>query len=390
MYKRFLALTLSSMLVLSAVSGCGKKQEEEEATTEASYSINLTETATLNDSSEVDMSKDGKVMSDLNGDWIDKDLAKQRPIAVMVNNIIDAMPQSGVEDAQVIYEMLEEGGITRLMAIYEPDYTGAEKIGPIRSARHYYDRKALEYDAVFVHWGQSIYAEHEFETLKPLDQVDLNGKDGEYGFRSEDREAPHNAYSSGKNILEAIKNDDFNLEKDENYKKMFSFNNEDKEPEGGNPANKITTAYNEGRTPWFEYDSDAKVYKRFQYGEPQIDAETGNQLTFKNVIIQFAPHKEITNDSVGCIDITFSGKGEGLYASDGKIIPIKWKKKGKKKFIDYSITDGLLDDTTRKGSPSSYGVTEFTTADGQPLKLNPGKTWVTVFPDDNQKGIVVE
>ena len=390
MYKRLLALTLSSMLVLSAVSGCGKKQVEEEVTSEESYSINLTETATLNDSKEVDMSKDGKVVCDLNGEWIDKDLAKQRPIAVMVNNIIDAMPQSGVEDAQVIYEMLEEGGITRLMAIYQPDYTGVEKIGPIRSARHYYDRKALEYDAVFVHWGQSIYAEHEFETLKPLDQVDLNGKDGEYGFRSDDREAPHNAYSSGKNILEAIKSDKFNNEKDENYKKMFSFNNDDVELEGGNAANKITTAYNEGRTPWFEYDSSAKVYKRFQYGEPQIDAETGNQLTFKNVIIQFAPHDDITNDSVGCIDINFSGKGEGFYATDGKIIPIKWKKKGKKKFIDYSITDGLLDDTTRKGSPSSYGVTEFTTADGEPLKLNPGKTWVTVFPDDNKKGIVVE
>ncbi|MBP3233314.1 MAG: DUF3048 domain-containing protein [Eubacterium sp.] len=389
MFKRFLALTLSSMLILSSISGCGKKEVEEEVTTE-DYSINLTETATLNDSSDIDMSKDGKVLSDLNGSWIDKDLAKQRYMAVMVNNIIDAMPQSGVEAADVVYEMLEEGGITRLMAIYQPDFTGVEKVGPIRSARHYYDRKALEYDAVFVHWGQSIYAEHEFETLKPLDQVDLNGKDGEYGFRSDDREAPHNAYSSGKNILEAIKSDSFRTEKDEKYVKMFNFNSDDTELEGGKDAKKITTSYNEGRQPWFEYDSEAKVYKRFQYGEPQIDAETGNQLTYKNVIIQFAPHKQITNDSVGCIDITFSGKGEGFYATDGKIIPIKWSKKGKKKFIDYSITDGLLDDTTRKGNPSSYGVTEFTTADGQPLKLNPGKTWVTVFPDDNTKGIVVE
>ena len=387
--KRLLALTLSSMLILSAVSGCGKKDEVEEVTTE-SYSINVTETSTLNDSSDIDMSKDGKVMSDLSGEWIDKEVAKQRYMAVMVNNIEDAMPQSGIERADVVYEMLEEGGITRLMAIFQTDYTDVEKIGPIRSARHYYDRKALEYDAVFVHWGQSIYAEHEFETLKPLDQVDLNGKDGEYGFRSDDREAPHNAYSSGKNILEAIKADEFSTEKSEGYKKMFSFNMEDKDLESGDKADKITTAYNEGRKPWFEYDSSAKVYKRFQYGEPQIDAESGNQLTYKNVIIQFAPHKDIINDSVGCIDIEYSGKGDGFYASNGKIIPIKWEKKGKKKFIDYSITDGLLDDTKRKGKSSDYGVTVFTTADGQELKLNPGKTWVTVFPDDEKKGIIVE
>ena len=83
------------------------------------------------------MSKDGKVMSDLSGEWIDKEVAKQRYMAVMVNNIEDAMPQSGIERADVVYEMLEEGGITRLMAIFQTDYTDVEKIGPIRSARHY-------------------------------------------------------------------------------------------------------------------------------------------------------------------------------------------------------------------------------------------------------------
>ncbi|MBO4864734.1 MAG: DUF3048 domain-containing protein [Eubacterium sp.] len=390
MNKRFLALTLTSAIVLTAFSGCGKKEEEEPTSEATSYSITLNDNSMLDDSDEVLMTRDGKVMSDLTGEWIDQELAKERPMTVMVNNIIDAMPQSGVESAAIIYEMLEEGGITRLMAIYEPDYTGVEKIGPIRSARHYYDRKALEYDAVFVHWGQSIYAQHEFDTLKPLDQVDLNGKDGAYGFRASDRVAPHNAYSSGDKILQAIKSDEFDTNKSSSYKKMFSFNVSEKELEDGNAANKITTAYSEGRKPWFEYDSENKVYKRFQYGEPQIDAETGNQLAFKNVIIQYAKHIPIKGDTVGCIDIEYSGKGEGLYATDGKIIPIKWSKKGKKKFVDYSITDGLLDDTKRKGNPSDYGVTQFTTMDGKPLKLNPGKTWVTVFPDDNKEGIIVE
>ena len=390
MNKKFLALTLTSAIVLAAFSGCGKKEEEEPTTEATSYSVNVVSNSMLDDSDDILMTKDGKVMSDLTGEWIDKDLADQRYMAVMVNNIIDAMPQSGVERADVVYEMLEEGGITRLMAIYQADYTDVDKIGPIRSARHYYDRKALEYDAIFVHWGQSIYAQHEFDTLKPLDQVDLNGKDGAFGFRADDRVAPHNAYSSGEKIFGAIKSDDFNTKKSETYKKMFSFNRTEKELELGSDAKKITTAYSEGRKPWFEYDSENKVYKRFQYGEPQIDKETGNQLTYKNVIVQFAKHIPIKGDTVGCIDIEYSGKGDGFYATDGKIIPIKWSKKGKKKFIDYSITDGLLDDSKRKGDSSDYGVTQFTTTDGTPLKLNPGKTWVTVFPDDNKQGIIIE
>ncbi len=389
MNKKIVALTTAVVLSLSVLGGCGKK--EEEATTEAqSYSVNLTENSMIDDSSDMLMSKDGKILSDLNGEWVEPEIAKQRYVAIMVNNIIDAMPQSGVERADVIYEMLEEGGITRLMAIFQADYTDVQKIGPVRSARHYYDRKALEYDAIFAHWGQSIYAQHEFEHLKDLDQLDMNGKDGEYGFRASDRVAPHNAYTSGENIKKAIEADGFDTKKSKEYKKMFNFNLEEKPLEGGKAANKITTAYNEGRKPWFEYDSESGLYKRFQYGEPQIDAETGNQLAFENVIIQYAPHNGIKNDQSGCIDIEYVGEGEGYYATGGQIIPIKWSKKAKAKHINFSSTDGLLDEGNKSGSCSDYGVTEFTTADGQPLKLNPGKTWVTVFPDDNKEGIIIE
>ena len=277
MNKKIVALTTAVVLSLSVLGGCGKK--EEEATTEAqSYSVNLTENSMIDDSSDMLMSKDGKILSDLNGEWVEPEIAKQRYVAIMVNNIIDAMPQSGVERADVIYEMLEEGGITRLMAIFLADYTDVQKIGPVRSARHYYDRKALEYDAIFAHWGQSIYAQHEFEHLKDLDQLDMNGKDGEYGFRASDRVAPHNAYTSGENIKKAIEADGFDTKKSKEYKKMFNFNLEEKPLEGGKAANKITTAYNEGRKPWFEYDSESGLYKRFQYGEPQIDAETANLI----------------------------------------------------------------------------------------------------------------
>ncbi len=396
-----LALVLSGMFILGGLAGCGKKDEAGEAidTTSItdmvaeSYSVEISPSSSLNgDATEVLMMKDGMVMSDLTGEWIDEELADKRYFGIMVNNISEAMPQSGVERADVIYEMLEEGGITRLLAIYQGNYEDIERIGPVRSARHYFDRKALEYDAFFVHWGHSIYAGHDFEVIEDLDDIDLNGKDGSQGFRVSrpGKALEHTGYTSGQNIANAIENDGFDKNKSDSYKKMFNFNVKDKVPEGGQDAKKITTAFHDGRKPWFEYDESTGLYKRFQYGAEQIDELTGNQLAFKNVIIQFAPHQLISGDQVGCIDINLVGEGEGWYASDGKIIPIKWKKQVKYNMVDFTTTNGMLDGSMRSGNCSDYGVTTYYTEDGEKLKINPGKTWITLFQDDNKDGIIIE
>ncbi len=364
--KKLLVLGLAFMLSLGSTA-CGKKDEAGEDTknaTEASYTINPENTPKLEgDLADVEVSKDGKVRSDLTGEWIDKDLARRKPIACTINNIIDAMPQSSVEKADVIYEMLEEGGITRLLCIFT-DYDDLEKIGPMRSARYYFLRKAVEHQAVLVHWGRADNILPDFDNYPGVEHVDFNFEAG--GFRSDDRPAPHNAYVSGATINNWRKNQVFQIDKNENYKKMFHFNNEDTVPDGED-ANKITTAFNEGRKPWFEYDPELKLYKRFQYGEPQIDKESGNQLMFKNVIIIFTYHGLCAGDNPsGWIDIELVGGGDGYYASDGKIIPIKWKK------------DGYTD------------VTQYYTTDGEKLTINPGKTWITYLQDDNKEGCIVE
>ena len=109
--------------------------------------------------------------------------------------------------------------------------------------------------------------------------------------------------------------------------------------------------------------------------EPQIDELTGEQLKFKNVIIQFAPHNSISGDEVGCIDVNLVGSGEGWYISDGQIVPITWKKTAKESMIDFSTTNGMLDGATRTGQCSDYGVTQFFTEDGEKLKMNPGNSF---------------
>ncbi len=361
MNKKKTLITLTAFAMgLSMLSGCGKKAEEQQV--EEVYTIQYTASSMIEDASNVTLVRDGMILSDLTGEWIDASYANQRPIAIMINNLQVAMPQSGIGQADVVYEMLVEGGITRLMAIYT-DYSGLEKIGPVRSARHYYDRKAMEYDAIYAHVGQSIFAEADFEAYPELDNLNgLYGVGTVMFYRTSDRSAPHNCYTSSDGIVAGIEYEGYSTEKSSDYEKMFHFNSAVTDI-GGTPANKITTAYNSGRKPWFEYNAEDGKYYRFQYGDKQIDDQTGEQLSYENVIIQFAPHSPLEAE---LIDIDWVGENEGYYASNGQIIPIKWSK----------TSDGA--------------VTHFYNIDGTDLKLNPGKTWITVFPDDQKDDIIIE
>ncbi len=369
---RLTALVLSTAFLMTGLSGCGSSEEassaetpavSSEVSTEAPTAVTLKVTAPsmIDQADKVSLAKDGMIKNPLTGCWIDASYENQRPVSIQISNVLPAMPQYGIARADIIYEMLVEGGITRLNAILT-EYQGIEKIGPMRSARHYYDRKALEYDAIFFCWGTSIYAKADLEGgVANLEGVDLNYEPG--GFRSNDeRYAPHNAYTSSAGMNERIDHHGFSREHRSIYQKMYSFNDEFT-PINGNPANKVTTKFHNNRQPWFEYNADDQLYYRFQYGEEQIDDETGEQLAFTNVLIQFCTHTPMP-DLPELWDIDWTGEGDGFYCTGGKVIPVTWK--------------------------NTKGVTKWYTSDGKELKMNPGKTWITVFQNSNREGIVFE
>jgi hypothetical protein len=155
----------------------------------------------------------------------------------------------------------------------------------------------------------------------------------------------------------------FETKHSDSFQSKFKFNDEDTASEG-TTANKVTLNISNYTQPWFEYDSENKVYKRFQYGAEHIDDLTGEQLTFKNIIIQFAHYTSIDDHDRQEIDLV--GSGSGYYISDGVAVPISWKK------------------------ASDSDVTKYTTEDGEELKLNPGKTYVSVFESENTDGVVIE
>ena len=334
MNKKILAFTLSAAFVLSAFTGCGKKDEEEVATeNEVSYSVNISPSTMISNETDITMMKDGKVLSDMTGEWIDQELADKRYVAIMVVNNNLGLPQSGVENADVIYEMLEEGGISRLLCLFNQEtLKNLDKIGPVRSTRVNFDRKALEHDAVLVHWG-GIWAMKEMPLIEDLDDMNLNTESSAYGFRVSrpGYGSEFTGYTSGEKILQGISDKGFDSDKSDAYKSMFQFNISDKNLENGKTCEKISINSDIESRPYFVYDSETKLYKKYTYGDVQYDETTGNQIAFKNVIYEFCPHY-VLGDEVGSKYIDDVGKGEGLYVTNGKVIPIIWKKEGKYTF----------------------------------------------------------
>ena len=149
MKKRMVWLLVAAMAVTLA-AGCGKKEEpEQEPEVEETTPTPAPEaTPTPEPTPET---PEGMAKSYLTGEWIDGELAKKRPLAVMIGNTSDALPQYGISSADVIYEVPVEGSYTRLMALFQ-DYSGLEKIGSVRSCRHYFIYFAREFDAIYTHY----------------------------------------------------------------------------------------------------------------------------------------------------------------------------------------------------------------------------------------------
>ena len=297
---------------------------------------------------------EGQMYSFLSGEPIDRTIGMQRPVAVMINNIEEATPQQcGTSQADVLYEAIVEGGITRLMAVFQ-DTSKIEKVGSVRSARHNYIDFANNFDAIYCHYGRSYYA---MERIAQDGIQTVSEYVSSAYFQDNNYPAPHHIFASGETLEAGIAEIGVERNLPDDYQGCFVFNTEDTEPDYGTIANTVAIPYTFSK-PSLEYDSETKLYNKFQYGAPHTDANTGEQLTFKNVIIQYANYQTIADSVEGCQDITLDGEGDALYITDGKAVNVTWKRADK-------------NDQTR-----------YYTEDGQQLSMNPGKTYIAVVPLD--------
>ena len=287
---------------------------------------------------------------------------KRRPFAVMINNVGVARPlQSGLQDAMIIYEMIVEGGITRYMAVFNQNAT-TERIGSIRSSRHYYLDYALENDAIYVHHGQSPQAASDFGALGIDRIVADNGNTG-WRDKSLNVSSEHTLFTN----IEKLKNG-IGKKRNERNKDLllnYSVDSIDMASIANNKvANNVKIVYSNIVTDTYEYDANAKVYKRSVNGKAHTDYVTGKQYTFKNILVYQVANSNLNDgENKGRQTISNIGNGTGYYISEGYAIPITWEK-------------------SSRGAQTVYRY-----ENGEELKVNDGNTFIQIQPKNKEISI---
>jgi len=276
-----------------------------------------------------------------------------RPIAVMIDNEKPAWPHSGLQDAYMIYEMIIEGGESRMVALFKNKTTS--KIGPIRSARHYFVHYAMEHGAIFAHFGWSPKAQ---STIGTYNVNNINGIYDNYFWRV--GYGYHNAFSSIEKIKEMAKNKKYiDIGKDE---PIHKYSVDEIDLENGVKISGLKIKYSELHSVSYEYDETAKVFLRSMRGLADKDRETGEQYYAKNIVIMYVNNYNLPDiETKGRQELENIGTGTGYYISNGKYIDITWKKdsaRDKTLWLDANGNEIVLNDglTYVQLAPSKYKV----------------------------------
>jgi hypothetical protein len=289
------------------------------------------------------------IYSPLTGVEVTEEQAKRPITGIMIENSIDARPQSGLIDAGVVFEAIAEGGITRFLALYQESRPGS--VGPIRSARPYYVEWAKGFNASYLHVGGSPEGLALIRSLgvKDLDQSAYGER---IASRVSSRYAPHNMYTDFDRI------DKLNTDLGFTNSGFKAFAR--KEPLVADPAVPLTATkidfnisganYNTSYT----YKSDTNSYDRVMASRPHTDQTTGKQISPK-VVIALVTDYGINANRIHSVYRT-TGTGEVLVFQDGNVTKGTWKKDSQSASLE------LID------------------AAGKPIELNAGQKWITAIP----------
>lgn len=311
-----------------------------------------------------EVAPEGMYKSELTGEWISEEIKDQRPIAAMVDNEITALPHFGVNQADVVYEMMnstKNGRITRLMCLVK-DWGKIEQLGSIRSVRPTNILLAAEWNAVICHDGGPFYIDAYFANdyaahfSGTFSRVN-NGKSREFTeyILPGDLDKNFNNYANKPG---------YSREYNEYYPgEHYQFTTANKpidysEDETALIANEVRLPF-EHNGSYLKYNEAEQVYEYYEYGSAHVDAGDNNKITtFKNVLLQYCTFHQYDENGYmiyNCID---SGK-LGYYITNGRAIHITWRK------------------------TSDTDVTRYFDEAGNEIKLNIGKTYVSLIPDDN-------
>ena len=358
MTKRLFALLLCLALSLTALAGCGGGGNDEGGSQPAAATPAPTATPEPYDPNP------------LTGEAKGSDYVAVRPVAIMINNIAQARPQRGINDADVLYEIMVEGGITRFMGLFN-NYEALGDVGPVRSARDQFFRLVMPFQPLYVHIGRSGITQQYIDDVEYGDlNLDGNGFDDliyrDQGRLNQGYSYEHTAFTTGERLKSYVDWKDVDMSRDLSSP-IFDFVDY-REPArslSGEDALSVGIVHSNSYRTYFDWDAAAGKYLMSQYSYaardilPSTDANNGTQLSFDNVIVLFTDF-DVYPDPGGSgydlqkVDYTFGGVG--YYFNGGKAEPIRWK----------------------KGSPLEALYLVDTEGNETSVKVNPGKTYLAV------------
>jgi len=335
--KKLICIMMALTLIFAA--GCGKKAEKT--------------------GSEVSEKKDEAIeniqeLSD--NEFIASLSTETRPLAVMIDNDgPSSRPQIGLESAYIVYEVIVEGGATRLMALFKN--STIEKVGPIRSSRHYFLDYALEHDAIYMHAGWSPKATNDISALNVNNINGIMGDDGVIFYRDNTYDSTwHNLYSKvNSGYKHAKEKKKYRVTSDIKYD---WYSEEDVEISGGTDANEVLVPYSGKYKVVYKYNEEEKVYDRYIGSNPHM-SQTGDGLTAKNIIICHVRNYPLNDgENKDRQELDTVGSGKGYFVTNGKACEITWEK------------------------TSRTARTVYKDAAGKEITLSPGNTYIQIVPSD--------
>ncbi|MFB1050583.1 DUF3048 domain-containing protein [Paraliobacillus sp. JSM ZJ581] len=270
-----------------------------------------------------------------------------RAIAVMINNHPKARPQTGLSQADLVFEILAEGNITRLMALFQSEQP--EEVGPVRSARPYYFNTADDYGALYVYHGAADF----IEAMLVGGAADyLNGahydNDGYLFKRANFRVAPHNSYLQFDSVYEVAEEKGYDITAD--HEALLFLEEEEISNVGGTTATEVSFKYN--TTPLrYVYNKETEQYQRYNGQSQTVELNTEQSIQLDNVFILETNHEIV--DDAGRREIDLASGGNAYLLQKGTVQKIQWENR-----------DGRI----------------IPVREGEPIGLVPGKTWINVIP----------
>ena len=369
-FTKLLALTLVLMIAVSAIACEGTQQNESETPPYVEPPIHETDSSEDNETNAPDEETeapteteeqteapteaesedpDDRIYNYLNGKTTTVEERDRRPVAIMVNNIKESLPQVGICDGDIYYECAAEGGITRIMMVVS-DWEKLGTVGSIRSSRDYFVDFLANHDAIYVHAGGSplAYAKINYREINNLDGV--KGYSGNTFWRDPERMQTmayeHTLMTSGEGIKAAVDMMKYRTELDENQVPLFKFYSENVDNKiDGSPATHVHMQSTSYQTVDFVYNTETGEYLRYQYnGKAHVDGKTGEQLSVKNLLILFTEITVIPGDEAGRLEVVTVGGGQGYYITNGERKVVNWSRDGKTStmHIEYKNGDELI------------------------------------------------